>query len=912
MDEEEKSENINEIKKGIEKTKNFFKNKNIQIILIILILIGIITLGTFIRVQNLNLLKDVTTGKYIPLALDPFYFLRVAETIVDNGGHLPAIDAMRYPSLNIGYSTELTPISVVLIYKIFHVFNSNATLGFADVISPVIFFILGLIVFFILVYILTKSKWISLLGSLFLAFIPTYLYRTMAGFADHEAIGMFAFFLFLLCFSFSLKYLDKEKLNLKKTILFGLISGVLTAFTVASWGGIGNFCFMILPLGFFISWLIKFRNRGDKSNMLNFFIFYISWVIFSIFSGAIFGIGSSAVINRFTISYGLLSLFVLGFILVDYVLARRIIKIKFIKENYRQIYSIILTGVFGVIFLILIGKNPISLVSSIWNYLLHPFGTGRVGLTVAENAQPYLKEWISQTGKVFFWMFLAGLVFIGFEILKILKRKKEKNTFVLAWVFMIAGILFSRVSSDSLFNGINFISQLFYILGLLIFILYSAKLYFRHEIKLKSEMIFIASWMFFMLISARSAVRFFFAITPFVCFSSSFFVVKSFEYLKKSKEELMRIVLIIIVILAIIGSIIAIRNFYTNSKYQAENTGPSANYQWQKAMSWVRENTPVNSIFVHWWDYGYWIQTLGQRATITDGGHQNGFWDHLTGRYILTATNPGSALSFMKSQNVSYLLIDPTDFGKYGAYSKIGSDENWDRFSGLMVSALDSSQTRETSTGTTRVYQLGIGVDEDIKYNLNGQDIFLPGPTYDEIGIPSYKSALIGIVIEEKDESTFSQPIAVYGYNGQQISIPLKYFYYQNEMHTFENGLDAVVSIIPRFYTDSSGTLQYEQTGGLIYLSPKVSKTLFAQLYLLNDAFENYPELELVHREEDPLVSSIKSQGLTNLNEFIYYQGFRGPIKIWKYKDSDRIISHEEFLRTSGEYAEFDDLQFVK
>ena len=25
-------------------------------------------------------------------------------------------------------------------------------------------------------------------------------------------------------------------------------------------------------------------------------------------------------------------------------------------------------------------------------------------------------------------------------------------------------------------------------------------------------------------------------------------------------------------------------------------------------MSWVRENTPEESIFVHWWDYGYWVQ----------------------------------------------------------------------------------------------------------------------------------------------------------------------------------------------------------------------------------------------------------------------------------------------------------------
>jgi len=39
---------------------------------------------------------------------------------------------------------------------------------------------------------------------------------------------------------------------------------------------------------------------------------------------------------------------------------------------------------------------------------------------------------------------------------------------------------------------------------------------------------------------------------------------------------------------------------------------------WFHATSWIKENTPTDSVIFAWWDYGYWIQTLGERATLVD------------------------------------------------------------------------------------------------------------------------------------------------------------------------------------------------------------------------------------------------------------------------------------------------------
>ena len=39
---------------------------------------------------------------------------------------------------------------------------------------------------------------------------------------------------------------------------------------------------------------------------------------------------------------------------------------------------------------------------------------------------------------------------------------------------------------------------------------------------------------------------------------------------------------------------------------------------WPDAMQWVKENTPKDAVFASWWDYGYWISTLGERKTLAD------------------------------------------------------------------------------------------------------------------------------------------------------------------------------------------------------------------------------------------------------------------------------------------------------
>jgi len=48
------------------------------------------------------------------------------------------------------------------------------------------------------------------------------------------------------------------------------------------------------------------------------------------------------------------------------------------------------------------------------------------------------------------------------------------------------------------------------------------------------------------------------------------------------------------------------------------------NYSWLSAINWIRQNTPTNSVIFSWWDYGYWIEVIGNRTVIDENNTLNG------------------------------------------------------------------------------------------------------------------------------------------------------------------------------------------------------------------------------------------------------------------------------------------------
>jgi asparagine N-glycosylation enzyme membrane subunit Stt3 len=855
------------------------------------------------RTSNIPQLIDITTKEYtLGPDLDPFLYLRLAKDI--DQGKLPIIDSMRSAPLGApNYArASLMPWSIVWSYKLISMFT-NISITYAAIILPVILFIISLIGFFLFVKTIfsfhidkPKASIIALIASIFYAFSPQMLHRTTAGIPEIESLGM-AFFWFSFLF-FSLAWKNEKK---SKLIGYGIIAGIFTGLMSWSWGGY-KYIYMIFSLTTFI---LFFLGKDYKKTTL----IYSSWLIPALIIEFFKVKSMSAIINSLPSTGFALAIFFL--LILQIIFLKLKLGEKFKKIILPEPLKIILLGIIlGIIGILIINpKLILTIFSQVTEGLLYPFGRGRTGLTVAENQVPFLTDALQQFSYLF-WAFLISNVYLFYESVKHFD-KKHKITLTLSFVIFISCLTFSRISSSSILNGDSFFSKFIFFMGFIIFIFLISKVYIQaHKNKdektledfktINISYVLLIAFSFWAILSVRGAIRLFFIVSPMIILTASSLPIKIFELKKKIKDDASKIFLVLILILVIFSFAFLLLQHSYSTINEAKNTVPGVyENQWQKAMEWARTNTSEGSIFVHWWDYGYWIQSIGNRPTVTDGGHNIAYWNHLTGRYLLTTPYPETAFSLMKSYNVSYLLIDSTDIGKYSAYSKIGSDiSGEDRFSWITTMVSDPKNTQETSNGTIRIYQGATVIDKDIVYSLDGKEIFLP----------AYKAAIVGVILEsiEKNGSvSFSNPKAVFNYNGNQIEIPIRYLYYNQQIVDFKGGLEVAISIIPRIYQTTQG-YQIDPLGALIYLSPKTFNSLVGQLFILEDVFGKYNELKIAHTEEDPLLAG------SGLKGFIYFNGIRGPIKIWKVNYPENITIREEFLRKEGSYAEFDNLTFTK
>ena len=58
---------------------------------------------------------------------------------------------------------------------------------------------------------------------------------------------------------------------------------------------------------------------------------------------------------------------------------------------------------------------------------------------------------------------------------------------------------------------------------------------------------------------------------------------------------------------------------------------------WVEALTFIRENTPDDSVIISWWDYGYWIRVIGNKTTLVDNATLNTTKIALVGQMFLSS-----------------------------------------------------------------------------------------------------------------------------------------------------------------------------------------------------------------------------------------------------------------------------------
>jgi len=902
-----------------QRTKKFSEVlKNPRIWVLGLLIIAII-LGVYIRSMPMQDhggkpgLWDIATNTWtLGPDLDPWVFTRYAKTIIEQGS-LPKTDLMRNVPLGFSTSAEtrLLPYMIVWTYYLVNLFGEYP-IEFAAAIFPVIIFVLTIIFFFLFVREIflkkeeniTKANIIALISVFFMIVVPVFLSRTIAGIPEKESAGFFFMFLALYLF---LRAWKSE--NLKNSIILGVLAGIATAALGLIWGGV-IYVFITIAIASLVAFLL---NQVHKKEL----IVYSLWIIFSYLLMLLFSTRFS-IIGLITspntgLPFIVFFIFFIHFILWNTPVSKKELFKKFNLSN--KTISLIIAFILGIILVIFI-LGPSFIIDTIKNLnrmLINPI-TGRWGQTVAENRQPYFTEWGASFGPfiknipVLFWLFFIGSVVL---FKNMLNKIKNKEAWILTglYVLFFLGLVFSRYAPHPyILDGENFISKLFYfgsaLLLIAFFIYYSVKYYKNKDNsfeKIDFSLLFLFSLFVVCLISVRSAVRLIMVLGPIAPIFAGYLIVAIVVKFKQTKDETAKIIIGALVVLILLlsffvffGNIITkTPGFYQEVISQAYNFVPSSyNQQWQKAMKWVRDETPKEAVFAHWWDYGYWVQSIGNRATVLDGGNAISYWNYLMGRLVLTGDNQADALEFLYNHNATHLLIDSSDIGKYGAFSSIGSDKKLDRYSWMAAFLLDEKQIQETQNQTVLVYPGGVSLDEDLIIEQNGKEILLPG------GGAGIGAIIIPTQKKTRNETNFEQPYVIAVYQGQQYKVYLRYLAVQGKVIDFESGINASAYIFPSLIVQGTGVTQ-NPIGAAMYLSPRLMRGMLVQVYILNDPFNNFPNFKLVHSEQNLIVDSLNQQGM-NLPEFIYYQGIQGPIKIWEIEYTGKEKIKQEYLDTDA------------
>ena len=220
--------------------------------------------------------------------------------------------------------------------------------------------------------------------------------------------------------------------------------------------------------------------------------------------------------------------------------------------------------------------------------------------------------------------------------------------------------------------------RLFLITGLVgMFVIYLRE----KRSRLKNYVYFLLFWFAFMLVAALKGVRFTMHLAlPFMIFTSAFLLKVLPQFIdSRLKGRWVRIVGT--------AGFLAITLFFINSRLNAgfraaENLYPLMNSAWDKAFTFVKDNTPPSAVMNSWWDYGDLFKAGAGRAVIFDGQSQRGQIAYWMGNVIISSDEDKAVRILRLLNNASDTTYDtlvkylPDPFESVGILWKLLSSDH--------------------------------------------------------------------------------------------------------------------------------------------------------------------------------------------------------------------------------------------
>jgi len=415
--------------------------------------------------------------------------------------------------------------------------------------------------------------------------------RGTIGWFKSEPLGLFYGILAIYLFLSGLKSENKKIAAIK---LIG--GGIVLGLGLTSWGGIQ---FFVMPIGIFILTL-PFLRKDFKFIIWAIPLFVFSFLLtLTMFERPghifIYGLGGFALILP-----------------TGFLVACSIIQ-KFSKPEYQIRNALILLAIILILgsFLIIINEESNLLNTPKFRYLnaINPFYTTTDPLvdSVSEHATTTLQQ------SFFFHSVL--MIFSGLGIWLIIKGIQSKKSF--------------KISNDMLVFSL--------ILGLMG--VYISSSFVRLELFASLGIIILAS------LGLTSLTKEFF----------------NNNLQKNALPKFLK--------LSFVGGIVIllmIPMIYPNANLVSAADGPptilngGSSYSvvtsdWLDALEWLKNNTPEKSVVASWWDYGYWISTMGERASLADNSTLHTIIIENIAKMFLNPTSEG--WMSLQEMQADYVLI---------------------------------------------------------------------------------------------------------------------------------------------------------------------------------------------------------------------------------------------------------------
>ena len=524
---------------------------------------------------------------------DPFFNYRATQYIVDNGidAYFQWDDALSWYPTGRDVSSNSQVVLHLTAATTYWIFGGGSDLYDFTILFPVIFGSLSAIVLFALVRVIGGTTAGLFSALLFSVSLPI-LIRGPIGWFKSEPLGLF---LSLLAIYLLLSGISSQN----KKIVFGKIiaAGIFTAFSISAWGGNQ---FFIIPIGLFFIALPFLRNDHK----------FIIWAIpLYTITTVLISLGFERVSSNFIFGLGGLSLIVSTLFLIACIFIQN----KSSKNKTRNGLLFLVALLVITPSIMIIDSDSQFLPSASFRYLnaLNPFLTTSIPLvdSVAEHATTTIAQSFSFHSVL--------MIFSGIGIWLIIKNVQNKNS--------------SFIKNDMLA-----FSLIIGIAGV-----YVGSTFVRLEVFTSIAVIILAS-------------------LGLTALTKEFFKNKSDN--KKSIGKLIKLPFVTgIIILLIIPLVYPVgADLFTISKTPPTilNGGtafPVSTTDWLDSMEWLKNNTPKDAVVAAWWDYGYWIQTMGERATLADNSTISTAKIENIARMLLS--NPDEAWHSLQELHADYILV---------------------------------------------------------------------------------------------------------------------------------------------------------------------------------------------------------------------------------------------------------------